>query len=96
MGLDKDVDHVAVLVDRTPEIVSLALAQSANHCLKLTIPGKGIPWRIRGSVVRYWHPDIEKREKRDLQTGYLGNPGSLLSGARGAPQRRKLGWELVW
>ncbi|MEE8536745.1 MAG: hypothetical protein V3S71_01970, partial [Acidobacteriota bacterium] len=37
--------------------------------------GKGIHWRIRGSVVRYWHPDIEKREKRDLQTGYLGNHG---------------------
>ena len=26
-------------------------------------------------MVRYWHPDIEKREARDLQTGYLGNPG---------------------
>ena len=36
--------------------------------------GKEIPWRIRGSVVRYWHPDIEKR---DLQTGYLGSPGLL-------------------
>ena len=28
-----------------------------------------------GSVIRYWHPDIEKRETCDLQTGYLGNPG---------------------
>ena len=39
---------------------------------------KGIPWRTRGSVVRYWHPDIEKREKRDLQAGYLGNPGWMV------------------
>ncbi len=29
-----------------------------------------------GSVIRYWHPDIEQREKRDLQADYLGNSGS--------------------
>ena len=28
-------------------------------------------------MVRCWHPDIEQREKRDLQTGYLGNPGTI-------------------
>ena len=26
-------------------------------------------------MVKYWHPDIKQRKERDLQTGYLGNPG---------------------
>ena len=34
--------------------------------------------------MRYWHPDIEKREKRGLQTEFRGNPGSWVRESRTA------------
>ena len=38
-------------------------------------------------MVNYWHPDIEKREVRDLQTGYLVNPGLTVDQPRRATSK---------